>query len=122
MRGGRRLVLGLALAALASVARADEACRVIWGPERVPLDDAGTQWEVRVRLCQRAWSASVLRIETRTWQRHRTAEGRWRYQRADGTEPMDALPPEAWWLLDREVPLAVVPAQPRSALATPVGA
>lgn len=59
-------------------------CAVLYGPERVPLDEL-THWEVRVKLCTRANEPWVV-VETRTYQRTRTASG-WEERALDGTSP-----------------------------------
>ncbi len=82
--------------------RALLACLLLFGPERIPLD-AVTQWEIRVRLCERGHVV----VETRTYERVRAREG-WRYylHRA-GQPPSEARrdPDEAWWTVEAEVHL-----------------
>ena len=49
------------------------ACAVVFGPERIPLDDV-THWEVRVKLCTQ-YNEPHLIVESRTYERTRTADG-----------------------------------------------
>ena len=41
-------------------------CAVLFGPERIPLDDF-THWEIRVRLCTQSNEPHVI-VDTRTYE------------------------------------------------------
>ena len=94
------------------------ACALLYGPERIPLDEAGGQWEIKVELCTTYWQQTVS-VQTRTYERTQRKDGTYRYRTLDGkgdfTEAQDG-----WWHEDTSVPLYVTPTAPHGATA-PVG-
>lgn len=71
------------------------SCLVLFGPERIPMDEAGGQWEYRARLCTIANEPHVL-FEDREYLRLQAGDGSYRYRTL--TEPAEyPAAQEAWW-------------------------
>lgn len=81
------------------------ACVLLFGPVRFPMDDAGTHWEIRGRLCS-SYGSSRIEIETRTYQRVMVM-GRYAYSHDSVRDQTFPEPKESWWYQETVKPLHI---------------
>ena len=95
-------------------------CVLLFGPERIPLDEAGGQWELQVKLCSSYWQQAVI-VQTRTYERTQERDGTYRYRPLGGKGDFTEVQ-EGWWRDDKTVPIYLTPTPPQDAGTPPAGA